>query len=173
MKYVALLLLIPGLLSAQQRIGGFKGRTPSIKRESGIDVPKLVNPVNLLLVHRPELALSDAQWKQLLVMKRALDSTNAPLMRRLDSVQSLFKGGILLGAESHEHRDSIAEAQLTVRQTTADLEDNYGTARDKAFGLLDGTQYSKATDLIGKAEKEIADAEDKARKGSARGGPPG
>src|SRR5690348_7973851 len=100
MKLAVLLVLVPALCSAQQRIGGFKGRTPSIRRESAIEVPKLVNPVNLLLVHRQELALTDSQWKNLLSMKRVLDSTNAPLMRRLDSVQSLFKGGMLFGEQS-------------------------------------------------------------------------
>jgi hypothetical protein len=173
MKYAFLLVLTPSLCFAQQRIGGFKGRTPGIKRESALDVPKLVNPVNLLIIHRQELTLSDSQWKNLLSMKRALDSTNAPLMRRLDSVQSLFKGGMLFGDQSREHRDSLAEARLTVKQTTADLEDNYGTARDRAFALLDALQSSRATDLIDKAEKEIADEEDKARRNSGRGGPPG
>jgi hypothetical protein len=172
MKLAAVLILLPTLCAAQQRIGGFKGRTPSIKRESAIDVPKLVNPVNLLLIHRQELALSDSQWKSLLSMKRVLDSTDAPLMRRLDSVQSLFRGGILFGEQSREHRDSIAEARLTVKQTTADLQDNYSTAKERAFALLGASQYSKANDLLGKAEREIADEEDKARKNSGRAGPP-
>src|SRR5689334_4620287 len=97
---VIVAVLVPGTVFAQGRgiMGGRGALTPgrgggNIARESGIQIPKYVNGVNLLVEHRPELALSDSQFTRIIAIKRALDSTNAPLVRKLDSVQHLFRSG--------------------------------------------------------------------------------
>ena len=110
-----LVLFAPAALIAQRGggIGGFgNGRGPgNLTRESGLVIPKQVNPINLLIEHRPELGLSDSVFLRVIAMKRTLDSTNAPSMRRLDSLARLFRGGKPLFSDpSPERIDSIAEA---------------------------------------------------------------
>ncbi|HXT16025.1 MAG TPA: hypothetical protein VN706_10385 [Gemmatimonadaceae bacterium] len=173
MRFIAVLVLVPGVCAAQR--GGFGGRGRGIGKiahEPGIDIPRQVNPVNLLIAHRQELALSDSQFMHIVALKRTLDSTNAPLMRRLDSVQHVFRGGLIFSEQSREHRDSVADARMFVKGTSAELHDNYLAAREKAFGELNATQYAKAVDLEASAEKAIADEELKATKSAGRSGPP-
>src|SRR6185436_19489326 len=40
------------------------------------------------------LSLTDSQFVRLIALKRTLDSTNVPLLRKIDSVQRLFKNGV-------------------------------------------------------------------------------
>lgn len=156
-------LVCLGATSAQAQRGiGMGRRGPgNIVREQGITAPKLVNPVNLLIEHRPDLALSDSQFIHLIAIKRTLDSTNAPLLRRIDSVQRLFRGGLVFGEQSREHRDSVAQGRAVVMEMTAGLRDNYDAVKEKAFGILDASQSAKAQELYAKAEQAIADEERK------------
>ena len=85
--FLALFGLLPATLLAQGRgvMGGRGALTPgrgqgSLAREAGIQIPKYVNSVNLLIEHRQDLALTDSQFVRLIVMKRTFDSTNTPLL---------------------------------------------------------------------------------------------
>jgi len=165
---VVLLCTIAASAHAQRGIGGMGRRGPgNVVKQQGIPAPKVVNPVNLLVEHRPELALSDSQFARIIVIKRALDSTNAPLLRRIDSVQRLFRGGFVFGDQSREHRDSVAEGRAVIQEMTAGLRDNFALAKERAFGLLSEQQLAKAQDLYAKAEQAIVDEELKAKKGSS------
>jgi hypothetical protein len=162
-RIVVALAFVPSVAFAQ-RVGmppggaGRMGRGGSIARESGITIPKLVNGVNLLIENRQALALSDTQFTRIIVIKRTLDSTNAPFMRRLDSLQHLFKGGSLLfGNPSPARRDSLAEAHGVVTETQGVIRDNISVWRDKAFALLSSMQLTKAQELEDKAERAIAE----------------
>lgn len=166
-REVALVLLLaPAALFAQRGggIGGFgKGRGPgSLARESGLVIPKQVNPINLLIEHRPELGLSDSVFKRVIGMKRTLDSTNAPSMRRLDSLDRLFRGGKPLFSDpSPERVDSIAEARRVMNGLLIEVRDNNSVAREKAYSLLNEQQLVQAQALEAKAQKAIEDAEPK------------
>jgi len=120
-----------------------------------------VNPVNLLIEHRQELTLSDSQFAHVIAIKRTLDSTNAPLLRRIDSVERLFRGGFVFSEPSREHRDSVAEGRSVIQEMSAGLRDNYSQAKDHAFSLLGAQQYAKAMDIYAKAEQAIIDDEQK------------
>ena len=135
-----------------------------------IVVPKQVNPVNLLIEHRQELALSDSQFARVVVIKRALDSTDLPLLRKLDSVQRLFKKAPMFQEPNQARRDSIADARSLVREAAAALRENIGDARERAFGLLSESQLPKAEELAAAAQRAIDD-EDRSS-GRGRGGRP-
>jgi hypothetical protein len=159
---------------AQRGMGGRgmgmgRGRgAGDMTRESAIVIPKFVNAVNLLIAHRQDLALSDTQFVQVIAMKRALDSTNAPLMRKLDSVQRLFKGGApLFGDPSTGRRDSLATARELVQETIGNVRENVSVGRDKAYALLSYPQRTKAQEFEDKAEKAIAD---ESQHGRGKGG---
>lgn len=162
-RLVALLLLAlaPAALGAQRSgVGGFgRGRIPgSLAREPGVVIPRQVNVINLLIGSRQEIALSDSQFVRVIALKRVLDSTNAPTMRKLDSVARLFRGGAPLFSEpSVARRDSLAEARATVQELIAIVKENNDSARDQAYALLGEQQLLKAREIEAKAEKAIAD----------------
>ena len=169
------LLVTPDLVMAQRGMGGGgRGRgggggrdNGGIARDAGIAVPKLVNAVNLLVEHKQDLALSDTQFVRIIALKRSLDSTNAPLVRRVDSVQRVLKGGsMLLGNPSPARRDSLAIGRSVILQTQVGIRDNISAWRDKAYGLLSATQATKAQEFEDQALRAIADEEH----GRGRGG---
>jgi hypothetical protein len=162
---IVALVATPGF--AQRGIPGL-GRSGLGSNEPEISVPKQINAVNLLIEHRQELALSDSQFARVVVIKRSLDSTDLPLLRKLDSVQRLFKKKPLFQDESAARKDSIAEARALVRGTIVSLGDNIGDARAQAFGLLSAQQLPKAEQLAAAAQQALDD--DQRR--PARGGRP-
>jgi hypothetical protein len=158
-----LLLLAPAIAVGQGRMGGagrgMGGRTPGkLAREEGLAIQRPLNPVNLLIEHRQELTLSDTQFTRIIAIKRALDSTNAPLMRRIDSVQRILKGGSPIFSDpSPTRRDSLAEGKSAVQETLAGVRDNISDGREKAFALLSPVQLTKAQDIEAKAQKAMDD----------------
>ena len=176
---VAALAMAPaGTALAQGGIFGGRGALPpgrgagSMSREASIQLPKYANGVNVLIEHRQELQLSDSQFVRLIAAKRVLDSTNAPLLRKLDSVQRLYKSGVpLFSSPSAQRRDSVAESRAFVGETIATVRDNISIARDRAYATLSSTQLSKAQELEAKTEKAIAEENQRAERSAGRGGP--
>jgi hypothetical protein len=159
---VLIVALVPGVASAQMPGGGFGrgGRAPGISREAGLTIPKPVNMVNLLIEHRQEVALTDSQFKQIISLKRELDSTNAPQMRRLDSLSRLFRGGTpIFSEQSGARRDSLARGRIVMREVLAIVDDNNSTARDRAYALLTEQQLPKAKTIQSAAEKALDESE--------------
>jgi hypothetical protein len=164
-----LIALTPAVALAQGRMGGGgRGRggrgVGNPAREEGFAVQRPVNPVNLLIEHRQELTLTDTQFVRVIAIKRALDSTNAPLMRRIDSVQRLFKGGKPIFSDpSPARRDSLAEGKSAVQEMLVGVRENISDGREKAFALLSGQQAAKAQEIEAKAAKALEDEEQQAR----------
>jgi hypothetical protein len=163
-KRVVVLLFVLALsptLAAAQR-GGFGRRIPGLTREPGITIEKPLNMINLLIAHRQEVALTDSQFKRVIVLKRELDSTNAPQMRKLDSVARVFRGGAPIFAEPNPaRRDSLAEARAVVHDAVAIVADNNAGARDQAYAFLNEQQVIKAREIEAKAEKELEESRKK------------
>jgi hypothetical protein len=155
LRIVCVASLLPALVLAQRPgMGGLgRGKIGTIQRAPGIEIPKTVNPINLMIEHRKDLALSDTQFMKVIAIKRVLDSTNAPLARRLDSVQRVFKTAPLFTDPSPQRRDSLAQAHIVVQGTVIDLEQNFADARDKAYALLSASQRVTAEQIEEKARK--------------------
>ena len=178
---VAALGAFPGVSAGQGGFGrgagrGAFGRGAGIQRAPGVEIPQIVNAVNLLVEHRQDVALSDTQFTRVIAIKRTLDSTNAPLVRKLDSVQRLFKNGPLFSNGSAERRDSVVEARALVHDVTAAIRENNATGRDEAYALLSAKQLDAAHGLEAKAQQKIDDDALKAAGGGGggqtRGRPP-
>lgn len=152
---VCLGLLAPAFALAQRpSLGSLgRGKIGQLSHEPGIEIPAIVNPVNLLIEHRQELALSDTQFKRVIGIKRALDSTNAPLVRKLDSVARVFKTKPLFTEPSPERRDSLAQANYLVRGAKIDIDQNIADAKDRAYALLSASQVVTAGQIEEKARK--------------------
>ena len=86
-RAIAILLVVSTVAGAQQRPGmGTFGRgraSGKLTIDPGIEVPKPVNVINLLIENRAVVALSDSQFTRVISIKRQLDSTNAPSFRRI------------------------------------------------------------------------------------------
>jgi hypothetical protein len=154
---IALFALAASTAAEAQRpgMGTFgRGRGPGkLTMAPGIDVPKPVNVINLMIENRATVALTDSQFIHVIAIKRELDSTNAPMFRRIDSVQRLFKPGPVFADPSPQRRDSLASAHAVVREMIADIEENIADAREKAFALLSASQLPKAEEIEDKARK--------------------
>jgi len=157
---VALAACVPAIAIAQlPGLGSLGKRTPALKRAPGIDVPATINIVNLVVQNRQDLALTDTQWVQIIAIKRTLDSTNAPLVRRIDSVARLFKSAPIFSQPSAAHRDSLEAGKAVVKEMSAGIDENIADAKDKVFGLLTTPQKERSEQI-----------EDRARKASVSGG---
>jgi hypothetical protein len=91
-------------------------------------------------------------------IKRALDSTNTPLLRRIDSVQRLFKTAPIFAQPTQAHRDSLNAGRSLVKEMTADIDDNIADAKDKVFVILSTPQKERAEQIEDKARKAGASA---------------
>lgn len=172
LRSTTIIALLPTVLLAQRGIGGGgfgRGRGPgNLQKSEGISVKLPVNPVNLLIEHRQELALTDTQFMHIIAVKRSLDSANAPLMRRIDSVQHMLKGGNPIFSDpSPTRRDSIAEGRAVVNESLVGVRENISDFREKAFSLLSTSQLDKAQEIETKAIK-AADDEDQKQKGRGK-----
>jgi hypothetical protein len=149
---------IPAMLGAQfPGMSGMSRRLPpTLKREPGIEVPPTINIVNLVVQNRQDMVLTDTQYVRAIALKRTLDSTNAPLLRRIDSVQRLFKGRPIFSEPSPAHRDSVNAGQAVIREMTADIDDNIADAKDKLFAFLSTPQKEKAEQIEDRARKASA-----------------
>jgi hypothetical protein len=154
LRTVAAAVLLASAAQAQIPGGFGRGRASGkMTIDPGIEVPKVVNPVNLLVENRTALELTETQFTRIIAIKRTLDSTNAPLMRRVDSVGRLFKKGPIFADPSAARRDSLAAAHAVVRESIAGVEDNIADGKDKAYAVLTSAQIAKAEQIEDKARK--------------------
>ena len=156
LRFVTLLLAASTVAGAQRPgMGTFgRGRGPGkLTIDPGIDAPKPVNVINLLIENRTTVALTDTQFIRIIAIKRQLDSTNGPLNRRIDSVQHVFKRGPVFADPSPQRRDSIAAGRAVIQESIAEIEENIADAREKAFALLSASQMPKAEEIEEKARK--------------------
>ncbi len=154
LRIVAAAVLFAGAAQAQLPGGFGRGRASGkMTIDPGIEVPKVINPVNLLIENRAALELTETQFTRIIAIKRSLDSANAPLMRRVDSVSRLFKKGPIFADPSVARRDSLAAAHAVVRESIAGVEVNNAEAKDKSHALLTSAQIIKAEQIEEKARK--------------------
>lgn len=146
---------------------GGVGQSPSAPADlpNPLAVQRYVNGVNVILDHQAELALTDSQAIRINAIKRALDSTTVPLLKRVDSARSRFApvpGG------SQSRRDSLVSTGTMIQGVMTAVRDSVHAARDRAFALLTPTQLTKALELQDTAQRDLDDEQRNA--GRARGG---
>jgi hypothetical protein len=80
------------------------------------------------------------------------------MLRRIDSVQRLFKTAPLFQDPTQAHKDSLNAGKALVKEMTADIDDNIADAKDKVFALLSTPQKERAEQIEDKAKKAGASA---------------
>lgn len=126
--------------------------------------PAPVAPVSVakaILERDKDMALSDSQRTQLVVIQRKLDSANAPLLHRLDSIRPTWRPAGGLGDLSQEQRDQLIAFRHAETAIVDSLTPNVTRANEQVRALLSPEQRDRAAKLEKDARKR---AEEMARK---------
>jgi hypothetical protein len=126
--------------------------------------PAPVAPVNVartVIEHEQDLALTDSQRTEIVLIQHQLDSAAAPLLKKIDSLKPTWRpaGGINdLSPEQREQLVSLRKAQFEVIDS---LTPAFAKARDRVMTVLTPEQRDRAAKLEKNARKR---AEETARK---------
>jgi predicted phage gp36 major capsid-like protein len=118
-----------------------------------------VNVARTILEHdNKDMALSDSQRAQLTRIRRTLDSADAPLLKRLDSLRPNWRPAGGLEDLSQEQRDELI-AQRTAQVAVIDsLTPSYAKAREHVMALLRPEQQERAAKLEKEERKRTEEA---------------
>lgn len=126
--------------------------------------PAPIVPVNVaraVIEHEQDMALTDSQRTQIVLIQRRLDSTAAPLLKKIDSLKPTWRpaGGINdLSPEQREQLTALRNAQFAVIDS---LTPTFARAREQVMELLNPEQRDRAAKIEKNARKR---AEEMAKK---------
>lgn len=126
--------------------------------------PAPVVPVDVarqVIEHEQDMALTDSQRTQIVLIQHRLDSAAAPLLKKIDSLKPTWRpaGGINdLSPEQREQLVSLRKAQFAVIDSLAPT---FAKAREQVMTVLNPEQRERAEKLEKNARKR---AEEMARK---------
>ena len=126
--------------------------------------PAPIVPVNVartVIEHEHDMALTDSQRTQITLIQRRLDSTAAPLLRKIDSLKPTWRpaGGINdLSPDQREQLIALRAAQFAVVDS---LTPTFARARDQVMAVLNPEQRERAAKL---EKNERKRAEEMAKK---------
>ena len=126
--------------------------------------PAPVAPVNVartVIEHEQDMALTDSQRTQIVLIGHQLDSVAAPLLKKIDSLKPTWRpaGGINdLSPEQREQLFSLRKAQF---EAIDSLTPTFAKAREQVMTVLTPEQRDRAAKLEKNARKR---AEESAKK---------
>ena len=126
--------------------------------------PAPVAPVNVartVIEHEQDMALTDSQRTQIVLIQNRLDSVAAPLLKKIDSLKPTWRpaGGINdLSPEQREQLFSLRKAQF---EAIDSLTPTFAKAREQVMTVLTPEQRDRAAKLEKNARKR---AEETAKK---------
>jgi Spy/CpxP family protein refolding chaperone len=126
--------------------------------------PAPVVPVNVartVIEHQQDLELTDSQRTQIVLIQRRLDSTAAPLLKKIDSLKPTWRpaGGINdLSPDQREQLIALRKAQFEVIDS---LTPSFTKAREQVMTVLNPEQRERAAKL---EKNERKRAEEMAKK---------
>jgi hypothetical protein len=126
--------------------------------------PAPVVPVNVartVIEHQQDLELTDSQRTQIVLIQRRLDSTAAPLLKKIDSLKPTWRpaGGINdLSPDQREQLVALRKAQFEVIDS---LTPSFTKAREQVMTVLNPEQRERAAKL---EKNERKRAEEMAKK---------
>jgi hypothetical protein len=120
-------------------------------------VPAPIVPVSLAKVvlenDNNDMALTDSQRVQLRVVQKQLDSANAPLIAKLDSIKPKWRPAGGLNDLSSEQRDELIAHRKAHDEVIAKIAPNVAASREHAMALLNKDQQERAVKLEKNARK--------------------
>jgi hypothetical protein len=124
-------------------------------------VPAPIVPVSLAKVvlesDDKDLALTDSQRVQLRIVQHQLDSVNAPLLAKLDSLKPSWRPAGGLNDLSSEQRDQLVELRKAHDAVIEQIRPNVAASREHAMAVLNKDQQERAAKLEKNARKRAED----------------
>jgi hypothetical protein len=100
-----------------------------------------------------DMALTDSQRTQIVQIQRQLDSTNAPLIARLDSLKPAWRPAGGLNDLSQEQRDELVSRRKAQVEVVEQIAPNVATANQRVMAVLRPEQRDRASKLEKDARK--------------------
>lgn len=145
---------MPGGRGSSMGIGRSPGRDDPAMKEIGPELElRLANGVNIIVAHAKELSLTTDQLARVVLIKRRLDSLNAPLIRELDSLERANRQH---AEPFHVKGDLPDEGNPAIARTVDALHANLRSAEDDAYEVLSGAQLQQALQRIKEARTNAA-----------------
>ena len=122
--------------------------------------PAPIVPVNVartVIEHEKDMALSDSQRTQIVVIQRRLDSTTAPMLKKLDSLRPSWRPAGGLNDLSQEQRDQLVTLRAAQVAVIDSLSPTFSKARDQVMSVLRPEQRERAAKYEKDARKRAQD----------------
>ena len=126
--------------------------------------PAPVVPVNVaraVIEHQQDMELTDSQRTQIVLIQRRLDSTAAPLLKKIDSLKPTWRPAGGINDLSPEQRDQLVALRTAQFAVIDSLTPTFAKARDQVMAVLDPEQRERAAKL---EKNERKRAEEMAKK---------
>ena len=126
--------------------------------------PAPIVPVNVartVIEHEHDMALTDSQRTQIVLIQRRLDSAAAPLLKRIDSLKPTWRPAGGINDLSPEQRDQLVALRKAQFAVIDSLTPTYAKARDQVMTVLNPEQRDRAAKL---EKNERKRAEEMAKK---------
>jgi Spy/CpxP family protein refolding chaperone len=150
------LVLLPSLAMAQMPM--HRDNNPFSGKPAPI-VP--VNVARAVIEHEQDMALTDSQRTQIVLIQRQLDSASAPLLKKIDSLRPTWRPAGGINDLSPEQRDQLVTLRKAQFAVIDSLTPTFARARDQVMAVLTPEQRDRAEKLERNARKR---AEDTAKK---------
>jgi hypothetical protein len=109
--------------------------------------PAPIAPVNVaraVIEHERDMALSDSQRTQIVLIQRRLDSTTAPMLKKLDSLRPSWRPAGGLNDLSQEQRDQLVSLRAAQVAVIDSLSPTFAKAREQVMSVLRPEQKERA-----------------------------
>jgi Spy/CpxP family protein refolding chaperone len=126
--------------------------------------PGPIAPVNVArtaIEHERDLALTDSQRTQIVMIQRRLDSATAPLVKKLDSLRPTWRPAGGPNDLTPEQREQLATLRAAQGALVDSLTPTFTKARDEVMALLRPEQKERVAKLERQARKR---AEEQAKR---------
>ena len=124
-------------------------------------VPAPIVPISVAKVvldgDDKDMALTDSQRVQLRLVQKQLDSVNAPLMAKLDSIKPTWRPAGGLNDLSLEQRDQLVAYRKAHDEIIEQIRPNVSASREHAMAVLNKDQQERAAKLEKNARKRAED----------------
>lgn len=124
-------------------------------------VPAPIVPISVAKVvldnDDKDMALTDSQRVQLRLVQKQLDSVNAPLIAKLDSIKPTWRPAGGLNDLSLEQRDQLVAYRKAHDEIIEQIRPNVAASREHAMAVLNKDQQERAAKLEKNARKRAED----------------
>lgn len=106
-----------------------------------------VNVARVVIERERDMALSDSQRTEIVLIQRRLDSTAAPLLKKLDSLRPTWRPAGGPNDLTPEQREQLARTRVAQAAVVDSLTPTFAKAREQVMSLLRPEQRDRAAKL--------------------------